>query len=75
VSNNADEWSTPPFSGVIYSGRWCGMNVSSRFIMRRNRAGVIIHPDLPDPGQSDRAGPGVVANSDRRWATLGVLVK
>ena len=32
VSSNSDKWSAPPLSGVIWSGRWCGMSVSSRFL-------------------------------------------
>jgi hypothetical protein len=35
VSNNSGECSAPPFSGVVGSGRGCGVNVSSR----SNRAG------------------------------------
>ena len=32
VSSNSDKWSAPPLSGVIWSGRWCGMSVSSRVL-------------------------------------------
>src|SRR6185369_7681634 len=28
VSSNSDKWSAPP----LWSGRWCGMSVSSRFL-------------------------------------------
>jgi hypothetical protein len=31
MPNNSEECSAPPFSGVIGSGRWCWVNVSSRF--------------------------------------------
>src|SRR6185295_6990870 len=37
-------------------------------------AGVVMHADLPDTGQCDRAGPLAVADANRRWLVLGVFV-
>ena len=38
-------------------------------------AGVVMHPDLPDAGQRDRAGAVVVADADRRRTSLGCLLR
>src|SRR5271163_355393 len=37
-------------------------------------AGVIMHSDWTDAGQRDRAGPAVIADTDRRWLALGMFV-
>ena len=37
-------------------------------------AGVVMHPDLPDSGQGDRAGAVLVADPNRRPALLRVLI-
>jgi hypothetical protein len=37
-------------------------------------AGVVMHTDLADTGQSDRPRPVVIADADGRRAALGVLV-
>ena len=57
-------WSAPPFSGVVSSGRWFGVNVGSRVI----RAGftdtreVLVYP-VPSAGVGGPApllgGPGI----------------
>ena len=38
-------------------------------------AGVVMHPDLPDAGQRDRAWAVVVADPDRRRLPLGCLLR
>jgi hypothetical protein len=71
VWNNSGEYSAPPFSGVVGSGRWCGANVSSRFI----RAGFtgtrrVLVSAVPSAGVGDPApllgGPGMEG-----WIVMG----
>ena len=66
MSNNSGEYLAPPFSGVIGSRRWCGVNVSSRVI----RAGYtstrrVLVSAVPSAGIVDPApllgGPGFEA--------------
>jgi hypothetical protein len=64
MSNNLSECSAPPVSGVVCSGRWCGVNVGSRF----NRAGFtgtlwVLVSAVPSAGVGGPApllgGPGI----------------
>jgi hypothetical protein len=64
VSNNSIECSAPPFSGVVGSGRGCGVNVGSRVIRAgfTGTRGVLVSA-VPSTGVGNPAamlgGPGI----------------
>jgi hypothetical protein len=52
VLNNSVECWAPPFSGVVGSGRWCGVNVGSRVIRAgfTGTRGVLVSADASQRG-------------------------